>query len=108
NDESITGNAEAERQLAITRRARFTEGLTTRVGSQTPQETFPRSSNVALDAEIISKYAPDKTGVRTTAHELYHVMGIAGGFSDPVVRKGDQPTNHTGPAEAFGKLVQQE
>jgi RHS repeat-associated protein len=106
-DQRIPGNDAKEQQLHATGRANFTAGVTSRAGTPTAKGSST-DSNIALDSEIINKYAPDKTGVRTTAHELYHAMGIAGGFPDDIIRKGDLPTNDRGPAEAFGKLVQQE
>jgi RHS repeat-associated protein len=65
-------------------------------------------ADVQLDKAAITRFHRDKSGMTTFNHEGYHAMGYAGNFPNEVVKRGDLPSNETGPADAFGELVASE
>jgi RHS repeat-associated protein len=67
-----------------------------------------RGASVALDVAAITEAHKDPSGVTTTAHEIYHAVGVQQGLTIEQLEAQDQPTNETGPAGRFGDSVASE
>ncbi len=65
-------------------------------------KTTVTGSDTKVDMNRIGTYHPDKTGVTTLVHELYHNNALRTGQD---AAAGDKPTSSTGPAEQEGQRV---